>query len=73
MKKKRCVIKVMLKCDCFVKLLMMHALLMWVLRGNFTWYNGREGEAAVWERLDTWVINENWKELFPTMHCIIVS
>lgn len=28
------------------------------LGGDFTWYNGREGGEAMWERLDKYVINE---------------
>ncbi|XP_019166530.1 PREDICTED: uncharacterized protein LOC109162265 [Ipomoea nil] len=38
-----------------------------VFYGNpFTWWNGRRGEQAVWERLDRGFVNENWEGSLKT-------
>lgn len=31
--------------------------------GEFMWYNGRDGDAGVWERLDRCFVNETWQSL----------
>lgn len=37
---------------------------------DFTWYNGRIEEAAMWERLDRYVANRKWREVFPNMQVL---
>lgn len=34
---------------------------------DFTWYNGRERDRAIWERLDRLVANEAWRNIFPRL------